>query len=298
MRLHPVTYEAIRQWCLKFGQEYANQLKRRRPRTGEKWHLDEVFLTINVVPAFLTTSQELLTLAELRAGERVLDVACGTGIVARLAAAVIGPAGVVVCTDVNEGMLHIARTVPPLPHSPEIAWRHSDAAALPFPAAAFDVVCCQHGLEFFADRAAGLREFARVLVPGGCLVLWVWRALERQRFHVPLLAAVDRYMGVDARQLLQAPFTLGDATALRYLVAGAGFRQVHLRITTNVLRYPSLEAYVRGFLTAMLIAPAIAALDVATRTAMVQEVTRALAEYVDDDGLTVPAESHVVRAQI
>src|SRR5438552_17920854 len=104
-----------------------------------------------LVPAvFGVWAPILVELAHPRPGERVLDVACGTGIVARLAAAGVGPTGAVVGTDVNAGMLRIARTVPQLPNSPAISWQQSDVAALPCPAAAFDVVCCQHGLEFFA----------------------------------------------------------------------------------------------------------------------------------------------------
>jgi SAM-dependent methyltransferase len=125
-------------------------------------------------PAFATTYEELVVLAALHGGERVLDVACGTGGVTRRVAQVVGAGGQVVGVDVNEGVLSMARTVPQRHDGPPIAWHHSDAAALPFPDAAFDVVLCQYGLEFFANRAAGLREMARVLVPGGRLVLRVW----------------------------------------------------------------------------------------------------------------------------
>jgi ubiquinone/menaquinone biosynthesis C-methylase UbiE len=122
-------------------------------------------------PAFATTYEELVALAALHGGERVLDVACGTGGVTRRVAHVVGATGKVVGVDVNEGMLSMARTVPQRHDGPPIEWHHSDAATLPFPEAAFDVVFCQYGLEFFANRAAGLREMARVLVV--CHKSWV-----------------------------------------------------------------------------------------------------------------------------
>jgi len=250
-----------------------------------------------LVPAFRTTSQELIALAALQRGERVLAVACGTGIVARLAAAAVGPTGHTVGVDVNEGMLQIARTALPPPDGAALAWQHSEATALPFAPSSFEVSFCQHGLEFFADRAAGLREIRRVLVPGGRLILRVWRDLEHQRFHPPVLTALERVMGVDAGASIRAAFTLGDAAALRALVVGAGFRQVHLRIAVNVLRYASLEAYVLGFLSAMPLAQAVAALNETARSTLLQEVTTALHMYVDDDGLVIPAESHVVIAR-
>src|SRR5262244_1993552 len=238
-----------------------------------------------IVPAFMATSQELVALAALQGGARVLDVACGTGVVARLAAQVVGAAGRVVGTDVNEAMLGMARTVPQQPDGPKIEWRQSDAAALPFPDAAFDVVFCQYGLEFFADQAAGLRQIARVLVPGGRLVLRVWRALERQPFYVALIEALERYVRPGAGAPIRAAFTLADMAELRALVAGAGLRQGHIRITINPFRYPSVAAYVQRYRSATPIASDIAAMDDPARTALLQEVTTALRAYVDDDGL-------------
>lgn len=250
-----------------------------------------------LAPASVTMYEELVALAALHGGERVLDVACGTGGVARRAAQVVGPAGHVVGVDVNESMLSVARTVPQQHEGPPIAWHRSDAAALPFPAAAFDVVLCQFGLEFFADRTAGLREMARVLVPGGRLVLRVWRALERQPFNVALLEALERHVRPGAGAPIRAAFTLADRAELRALVAGAGFRQVHIRITIHPLRYASVEAYVQRYLSTTPIASDVAALGDAARTALLQDVTMALRAYVDDDGLAVPRESHVVVAQ-
>ena len=248
-------------------------------------------------PAFATTYEELVALAALHGGERVLDVACGTGGVTRRVAQVVGAAGKVAGLDVNEGMLSMARTVPQRHDGPPIEWHHGDAAALPFPAAAFDVVLCQYGLEFFADRAAGLREMARVLIPGGRLILRVWRALERQPFYVALIEVLERHVCAGVAAPIRAAFTLADAAELRALVAGAGFRAVRIRITTNLIRYPSLEAYVPGYLSATPIARDIAAMDDTARTALLQEVTTALRGYVDDDGLATPTESHVVLAQ-
>jgi ubiquinone/menaquinone biosynthesis C-methylase UbiE len=189
-------------------------------------------------PAFATTYEELGALAALHGGERVLDVACGTGGVTRRVAHVVGATGTVVGVDVNEGMLSMACTVPQRHDGPPIEWHHSDAAALPFPDAAFDVVCCQYGLEFFANRAAGLREMARVLVPGGRLVLRVWRALERQPFYLALIEVLERQVRPGVAAPIRDAFTLADAAELRALVAEAGFRAVRIRLTTHLIRYP------------------------------------------------------------
>src|SRR2546427_5502620 len=147
----------------------------------------------NVV-AFMQTAQELVTFAALRPGERVLDVACGTGVLARLAAQVVGPTGKVTGADLNEGMLGVARAQAQQHEGPPIAWHACDAAALALPDGAFDVALCQWGLEFFADRPRGLREIARVLGPGARLALRVWRPLDPQPFYLALRPPLQRHL--------------------------------------------------------------------------------------------------------
>jgi len=151
------------------GEQSGWQLSGNAPEAYERY----------IIPAlFHEWACDLVETAAVQAGERVLDVACGTGVVARVAASRVGKAGHVVGVDVNEGMLGMARTVPPSLGT-TITWQQGDAAALPLPNAAFDVVLCQQGLQYFPQREAALREMARVLVPGGRLALSVWRPIER-----------------------------------------------------------------------------------------------------------------------
>jgi ubiquinone/menaquinone biosynthesis C-methylase UbiE len=134
---------------------------------------------------FAPCATQLLDLAAVEPGERVLDVACGTGIVARRAAARVGAGGVVAGSDVNEGMLEVAAaTAIDLPV--RIEWHRADATALPLPDGAFDVVCCQQGLQFVPDPPLALREARRVLTPGGRLALAVWRGIDPTRSSPPL----------------------------------------------------------------------------------------------------------------
>ena len=116
-------------------------------------------------------TQTLVQLAAPAEGDRVLDVACGTGAVARCSAPLVGPTGRVVGLDLNPGMLTIARGMP-APEGIPIEWREGNATALPFPNASFDLVCCQQGLQFFPDRTAALGEMFGVLAPP---VAWPWR---------------------------------------------------------------------------------------------------------------------------
>jgi len=137
---------------------------------------------------------------------------------------------------------------------------------------------------------------ARVLVPGGRLVLRVWRAFDQQPFYVVLLNALERHLGAGTGAPIRAAFTLADPHELRTLVTGAGFARVHIRITTNLLRFPSLERYVLGYLAATPVAARVASMEEHSRTAMVREVAEGLHIYVDDDGLAAPIETHVVVA--
>jgi ubiquinone/menaquinone biosynthesis C-methylase UbiE len=269
------------------GEQAGWQLGGNAPEAYERY----------IIPAlFSGWAHDLVETAALRAGERVLDVACGTGVVARAAAPLVGETGQVVGVDVNEGMLAMARTVSPPPGA-AIAWQQGDAAVLPFPEASFDAVLCQQGLQYFPQRTAALQEMARVLVPGGRLALSVWRALERQPFFVALVAALESHLGPEVAALQRAAFTLGDAEELRGLVTAAGFRTPRIRLVVQLMRARSLAEYLPGYLAATPMAGAVAALEDARRSVLFQELQTALRPYVDDTGLAVPMECHVVVAQ-
>src|SRR5436309_1061779 len=118
-----------------------------------------------LVPAiFAPWATILIEQAALQPGDRVLDVACGTGVVARLAALQVGSTGQNIGLDNNTGMLAVARSLPPIP-GVSLEWQEGNALAMPFADASFDVLLCQQGLQFFPDRSAALCEMHRVLVP-------------------------------------------------------------------------------------------------------------------------------------
>jgi ubiquinone/menaquinone biosynthesis C-methylase UbiE len=241
-------------------------------------------------------AQALVQLAAPQEGDRLLDVACGTGPVARQAAPFVGPTGRVVGLDLNAGMLEIARSMP-TPEGIWVEWRQGNATALPFQNASFDVVCCHQGLQFFPDRAAALGEMFRVLAPVGRLALAVWRGIEHHPFYAALAEALERYVSHEAAESLRAAFTLAHADQLRALVAGAGFRNVHIRIRNRLTRYPSLAEFVLGYVSGTPMADAVAALEEADRAAMVEQVCSTLGDHVDDDGMAAPWEAHFVTAK-
>jgi SAM-dependent methyltransferase len=190
------------------------------------------------VPAiFAEWAPLLIDTGRVEPGQSVLDVACGTGIVARTAADRLAGTGRVVGLDLNAAMLAVARRV-----RPDLEWQQGDAAALPFPAGAFDRVLCQMALMFFQDRAAALREMARVAAPGGVVAVCVPAALDRQPAYGPFVEmAVDR-AGPAARALLSAYWVCGDPDELAATVRAAGLEVVESRTHLGTASFPSPEA--------------------------------------------------------
>ena len=249
----------------------------------------------HLVPAmFAPWAPVLADLARLRPGERVLDVACGTGVVARLAAERVGVAGRVLGLDLNAGMLAVARALPPVAGAPT-AWCRADALALPLREAACDVVLCQQGLQQVPDGAAALREMRRVLAAPGRLAVSVWGRIERSPGMAALAAALERHVSAAAGANRRAPFALGDAGALCQLVGAAGFRDVTVRAVVGTARFPSPEQFVDAQLASTPLST-LGALTERARASVVRDVHAALQPYLDDHGLAFPMESLLVLA--
>lgn len=164
-----------------------------------------------LVPAITAKwAEDLLDRAQPREGEAVLDIACGTGIVARLAAKRIGR-GLVNGLDLNAGMLAVARRAPT--EGAAINWIEGSALDLPFPADSFDVVFCQQGLQFFPDQRKALGEICRVLNSGGRAALSVYSRIERTPGANAFVLALDDVVGTDASRIKRGTFLHGyDAT--------------------------------------------------------------------------------------
>lgn len=184
-------------------------------------------------------------------GARVLEVACGTGIVTRRLQALAGETGAVTATDLSEPMLEYARQAfesEAGDAGAKVAWRTADAQALPFPDASFDAVVCQFGLMFVPDKAAAIREAARVLRPGGQFAFNVWTSLESNRIPHIADGLMRRLFPDDPPGFYRIPFGLDDVPLLRRLLAGAGFEEPeHERLTLDARASSALDV-ARGLL--------------------------------------------------
>jgi len=171
-------------------------------------------------------------------GMRLLETACGTGIVTRRLADRLRGRGSIVATDLNEPMVAHARTQMPTDSS-HVEWQTADATKLPFPDRSFDAVVCQFGLMFFPDKAAGIREAFRVLKPGGQYLFNVWGAIARNPVQRIAHEVVGTFFPVNPPMVHTVPFSLHDPEPIRKMLAEAGFGQVEIAHLTKEGASPS-----------------------------------------------------------
>jgi SAM-dependent methyltransferase len=242
------------------------------------------------VPALLREwAPRVAAAARIQPGDKVLDVACGTGVLAREASARAGASGAVVGLDVNPAMLAVAAEP-----SSAIEWRQAPAEALPFEDRSFDAVVSQFGLMFFSDREQALREMLRVLHSGGRMAVAVWDSLESAPAFAAEVDLFERMAGRPAADALRAPFLLGDRQGLVDLFAGAGVGSVSIATHPGRARFPSLrilvEADLRGWLPAMgVVLPEVLIQRI------LAEAERELASYVTSEGkIDFDVSAHIV----
>ncbi len=251
----------------------------------------------NMVSAiFETFACDLLEFAELRDGENVLDVACGTGIVARLAWPGVAPAGGVVGLDVSSAMLEVARDVSSQ-QAANIRWIEGNVTDMPISDDEFDAVICQHGLQYFPDQPAALLELRRVLRPTGRLILNVWRPVRFNAGHAVFADALERHVNAEAAATRRAPFKLSDRDELRSLLTDAGFQKVIVCLSTRVARFPSAEAMIRIMMAGTPLGATMEDANPQILNTVIDEVTSGLTEYLDDCGLAIPMQVWVVTAE-
>ena len=193
-----------------------------------------------VVPALMEEwAPRVAAAAEIGAGQRVLDVACGTGVLTREAARRVGPSGTVIGLDLSPRMLAIAARL-----SPALTWHEGTAEALPFADESFDAVVSQFGLMFVSDASQALREMMRVLRPGGRLAVAVWASLTDTPAYGAEVALVERLAGATEAAPLRGPFVLGDSARLAERFKEAGIPDATIALHEGRGVFPSIRTMV------------------------------------------------------
>ena len=235
------------------------------------------------VPAIAEpVAHDLMRLADLSLGERVLDVACGTGLGARLAAEAVGSGGKVAGVDVNPGMLAVARSVTPA--DVLIEWYESSAEDMPLADEAFDVIVCLISFQFMSDKLAALGEMRRVLAPGGRLLLNV--PGPAAPLFVALAEALAQHVSPQAAGFVRQIFSLHETTEIEQLLREAGFRAVTVEATHSVLTLPPAKAFLWQFISSTPLAGMAAEADEDVRANLESDVVEAWQDFEDDGALT------------
>jgi SAM-dependent methyltransferase len=236
----------------------------------------------------------LLDVVGLGLGDRVLDVACGTGAVARVAAQRVGQSGRVIGLDLNAGMLAVARSLP-VPPGAAISWVERDALDTGLPDRSVDVILCQQGLQFFPDKTAALCEMHRVLAPRGRLAVSVWRSTGV--YNAAVGTALRQHIGADVGSRFCASRNVPSDEEMRRFARAAGFKDVTLHVQTMTVRLPPPQDFVLSYLAATPVAPDVRAMPDAARAALGADVARQLSAYVEGDGVAFPEEVNVITAR-
>jgi ubiquinone/menaquinone biosynthesis C-methylase UbiE len=249
------------------------------------------------VPAvFAPLAREVIDRTEVPAGARVIDVACGSGIVARIVAPLVGPEGRVVGLDFNQAMLANARRAADAERL-DIEWREGSAEDLPFEDGVFDLVFCQMGLQFFPNRSRAAREMHRVLGPGGQVVVSTWRGLDQNPFFAAFEQAVRQQVGSPA---IEIPFSMGDPNVVAELLQDAGFTNISIEPVEIEASYTQPDRFIALQVAASAAAiPALQGLDATELESLIAAIREDMAVPVREatvgDRLHFPMKGIVAR---
>jgi SAM-dependent methyltransferase len=236
----------------------------------------EIYDRFFVPAVFIDWPPRLLAATGVQPGDRVLDVACGTGVVALEALRIVGDRGAVIGVDINDGMLSVARA-----KSAAVTWQKGAAETLPFANDSFDRVVCQFGLMFFTDRVKAITEMQRVLRPGGRAGIAVWAPLADTPGYAAVADMLRGLFGAEVAMSIEVPYCLGDADVLRALLIEAGAVDVRLQTVAGKVRFASLQSWLHTDIKGWTLADVI---DDAGYARLQAEAPKRLAQFVLRDG--------------
>lgn len=228
-------------------------------------------------------AEDLVARAKLQPGERVLDIACGTGVVARLAADCVGASGSVTGLDIHPGMLAVARLA--TPPNLAISWSEGNAESLPFGKDEFDVVFCQMALQFPTGKLAVLREMRRVLAAGGRVLINV-PGPKPPLFDI-LAEGLARHLGPQAAAFADRVFSMHDVDELRELMRSAGFNDVDVESKPMALRLPAPSDFLWQYIYSTPLAEAASKAGQVERDALERDVCSHWQAFADNSSMPV-----------
>ncbi len=237
----------------------------------------EIYEEFFIPALFREWAERVADEAEIEKGQKVLDVACGTGVLTREVFERVEREGSVIGLDVNEGMLAVAAKKSP----PEIEWKFGAAEAIPFGDETFDRVVSQFGLMFFTDKPLAIGEMFRVLKSGGRFSIAVWDKLENAAGYRKVVELLQRLFGEEVADALRSPYSLGDTEFLKTLFEQAEVRDLEIKTLEGEARFPSIESWmftdVKGWTLAEII-------DDEQYELLLAEAKEELKDFLTEDG--------------
>jgi ubiquinone/menaquinone biosynthesis C-methylase UbiE len=248
------------------------------------------------VQYFMVPFVDAIVATSVSRGDAVLDVACGTGFATRSAARAVGPAGRVVGSDINAGMVAMARSVP-WESEPDISWSEASALDLPFADDEFDAVICQQGAQFFPDVSAGLAEMARVTRPGGRVAATIWAGIDHSPFFTTEFEMLVRFCGTDP-DALGGTFVEGGEGQIRDWFARAGLDEFSIEYLERDVSLPPVAEYVPEHLKALPWSGGFFELSTQERAEATAWMEDKLSDHRTDEGIEVPFRSYLATTTI
>jgi ubiquinone/menaquinone biosynthesis C-methylase UbiE len=247
-----------------------------------------------LVPGFFKPwAEKLVHLSSPAPGSSILDVACGTGIVARTAASKAGSGARITGLDINPQMLGKATEMAEN-EGLEIEWQQGDAGDLPFEDNRFDHLFCQQAMQFFTEPQQVLVEMHRVLRPEGMLTLNILRSIHHNPAYKILADKLEKHAGDTAGTMMRSPFPDWNQKTIRNMVEEAGFGNIRIHLEIISMRYPSPEEFLRREAASSPLAREIEAMEPETRMELVDDLNRSLEACTDDRGVVFPMETTVI----
>lgn len=248
------------------------------------------------VELFMAPFVDAMVAASVRHGDAVLDVACGTGFAARSAALVVGPSGRVVGSDINSGMVAMARSVP-WELGSEISWHEASAMDLPFDDDEFDTVICQQGAQFFPDVSAGIAEMARVTRPGGHLAATIWAGIDHSPFFTTEFEMLVRFCNTDP-DASGSTFVAGGERQIIDWFDSAGLDETTVEIVEEMVLLPPIAEYVPEHLKALPWSSGFFELSPDAKAEAMAWMDDQLSAWRTDDGVEMSFRSFLATAVI
>ena len=244
---------------------------------------------------FQTYAEELAARVEVGRGGSVLELACGTGILTRVLRDRLSADAAFTATDLNEGMLHVARAK--FSGDEAVRWSVADASSLPFGDGLFDAVVCQFALMFVPEKLVAAREVCRVLKPGGVFLFNVWGPLERNPLARIVRETVEGFFEQDPPTFYRVPFSYHDQAEIRRMLETAGFREITLEVVEKVSGASTAADLAKGFVDGNPISVAIAERDRSLFPKITAALSRAIEEEFGATEVRAPMQAIVAQAR-